>query len=214
MHAAPKGWGAPTRRRYLRKWIFDFPIDQGRHRLPRQWHHREPRRQGTQARNLRAESRGLRPCATTGRADPTVRPVHHSLTHRCTMSRHHLRHRCSGNRALPLALAPAPVQGQLRTPADITPRTASCIAVRTVAAHTPRRLRRAPCASGYSPSLISQINAIRTPFGASFITPHAPVVPSQWGARLSYGFVRERRQMAPGCCWIECILHRYTAIRH
>ena len=163
----------------------------------------------------RARHRAHRPMNHSGSRVASQSPArsapisHHPSLHRV---RHHVSHRCSGNRAPPAALAPAPVQGQLRTPAGITPRTASCIAVHTVAAHTPRRLRRASCARGYSPSLISQINAIRTPFGASFITPDAPwalsahacpCVPS-W--RLSGSFLPSAMM---GICRTDCVTTNY-----
>ncbi len=128
---------------------------------------------------------------------------HHPSLHRV---RHHVRHRCSGNRAPPAALLPAPVQAPLRTPAGITPRTAACIAVRTTAAHTPRRLPRASRDGPQSPSLIYRTNAIRTPFGASFITPERSSSAGVPSVRLSFLSLLSRRHRASGLCRIERML--------
>ena len=98
------------------------------------------------------------------------------------------------------------MQAPLRTPAGITPRTASCIAVRKTAAQSPRRLRRASSARGYSPSLISQINAIRTPFGASFITPERSSSAGVPDVRLSCLSLLSRRHRASGLCRMKRML--------
>ncbi len=104
----------------------------------------------------------------------------HLLPHQC---KPHCGHRPASRRALLLALLSV-----------------------LIAAHTPRRLPRASRDGPQPPSLISRTNAIRTPFGASFITPERSGLPVVSGARLICIPMRNQRHGTSGVCRIERML--------